>query len=148
MPDWYIIEFYGVTNLDGSSDTDGDGFNLGAEYIRGYHPQLVDQVMDGGISRRQSGIITVAVVSQVAVTAVSDPAGLYSDSKTLTNGASYNLPAQPAAAGYSFIGWYVDTNRLMIPTAFPPARSALSSATTPPLWRNSSPRWRTQMATG
>ncbi|MCF7764495.1 MAG: hypothetical protein K9N62_12555 [Verrucomicrobia bacterium] len=39
-------------NLD--SDPDGDGFDIRSELSRGYHPQAVDTITEGGISRRRS----------------------------------------------------------------------------------------------
>ena len=110
--------YFGTLSNTLAASPSGDGFSIATDIVRGYQPNVFNQIADGGISRRQSGIITVAIASPVQVTAVSDPAGLYSDSKTLTNGASYSLPAQPTASGYSFIGWYVDTNRVDDPNGF------------------------------
>ena len=35
-------------------DSDGDGFSLGEEYLRGYDPRLFDEIQEAGISRRRS----------------------------------------------------------------------------------------------
>ncbi len=113
VPDWFKIEFYNTTNINASSDLDGDGFNLGVEFSRGYHPQLFDQIVEGGISRRRSGTTLVVVdTNLVRVTATSEPFGLYSDFQILTRGTNFNFPAEPSFGGYTFTGWFVGTNRV------------------------------------
>ena len=111
VPDWFKIEYYGNTSNDAFSDTDGDGFDLKTEILRGYHPKLPDILVEGGLSRRRSETTLILVdTNLVSVTARSDPVGLYSDFKIVSKGNTFTIPAQPDAGG--FIGWFVDSNRV------------------------------------
>ena len=59
VADWVEYTYYGSLGQSGSADTDGDGFDLTTEAARGSSPVLVDEIAQGGISRRRNGTNTV-----------------------------------------------------------------------------------------
>lgn len=52
--DWFEWRYYGSLGSGANSDSDGDGFTLQDEWWRGTHPNIVDTIQDGGVSRRRS----------------------------------------------------------------------------------------------
>ncbi len=114
VPDWYKVRFYNGTTNNAGSDTDGDGFDLGTEYRRGYHPRLPDQIVEGGSSLRVSAPIFVGFdTNRVTVNEQSDPRGVFADKSTnVVRGTNYTV-AIPVSN--DFIGWFVDGNRLDTP---------------------------------
>ena len=60
IPDWFELHFYGNLDQLSASDTDGDGFDLDLEFRRDYHPNLFDEILDGGISVRLSAWVCLS----------------------------------------------------------------------------------------
>lgn len=113
VPDWYKVEHYGNTINDAFSDTDSDGFNLGLEKFRNYHPRIADRLLEGGISRRRSETSLIVVnTNLVAVTARSEPGGLYERFEILTKGTTFGIPATLPIGGWDLIGWFFEGKRL------------------------------------
>ena len=54
IPDWYEWHEFGNLDLNGSSDPDGDGFNIGDERRLGLSSVIVDTINEGSISMRRS----------------------------------------------------------------------------------------------
>ena len=50
VPDWIEHNYTGSTNGEPRSDGDGDGFGMSEEARRDYHPNLVNEITDGGFS--------------------------------------------------------------------------------------------------
>jgi hypothetical protein len=59
LPDWYEWNHVSDLQANGLSDQDGDGWGLKVEYHRGYDPHKIDEVREGGISRRGSATATL-----------------------------------------------------------------------------------------
>lgn len=53
------MSYYGSLAQGPNSDTDGDGFSFAAELSRAQSPQVWDDYVPGGISRRRSQLITI-----------------------------------------------------------------------------------------
>jgi hypothetical protein len=56
IPDWFEWHEQGNLDLNGSSDTDGDGFTLAEENKLGLSSVIFDQIAEGSISARRSKI--------------------------------------------------------------------------------------------
>ncbi len=113
VPDWFKIRFYNTTNITAGSDTDGDGFDLNTEYLRGYHPRIWDEITEGGISRRRSALLTLSLYPSVfTVRQISEPSGIFSNYWRFPQITNLNLATSPTAAGYSFVGWFNGAQRL------------------------------------
>lgn len=54
VPDWFEWLHHGGLGFGADTDSDGDGLTLSEEFWRDTHPNLVDTIQDGGISRRRS----------------------------------------------------------------------------------------------
>ncbi len=59
LPDWYEWNHVSGLQANGLSDQDGDGWGLKVEYHRGYDPHKIDEVREGGVSRRVSATATL-----------------------------------------------------------------------------------------
>ena len=132
IPDWFEIQFLGGLVQSGTSDLDGDGFNLFLEWQRGYHPSLKDTVIDGGISRRRSPLISVNFSSSlVQLLEVSDPVGIVSNNRTVPANSSVALSTAPGSSnGYRFIGWFVGGVRVDQPLVPQPLSIMVTGSTT------------------
>ena len=116
VPDWFKLEYYGSALTNATSDTDADGFDLATEYFRGYHPRVFNELVEGGVSRRRRETLVVLTSTNYArVTVLSEPAGITNGFAVVTNTGSITLPSQVSYTGYTFIGWFVDTNRMDSP---------------------------------
>ncbi len=110
VPDWYEIHFFDTTNHAAFSDADADGLTLREEYRRDLHPRLVESVVDGGTSRRRSGLVTVILHPDYHLyTETSDPAGFVSRSLVVSNGNAVATPSlHGAVSGFEFGYWTID----------------------------------------
>lgn len=59
IPDWQILQYYEDAFAAADLDTDGDGFDLRTELLRGYHPLYHDRIVEGGIAARRSQLFAV-----------------------------------------------------------------------------------------
>jgi sensor domain CHASE-containing protein len=108
IPDWFEQHFYGADDLEPTLDTDGDGFGLLEEYRRDYHPNLRDEIREGGLSLGFSALTLVMPDTNLASYArASLPEGLVPAASGVTNlGALLALPdAFGLTNGYRFVGW-------------------------------------------
>jgi hypothetical protein len=108
IPDWYELHMNGDTNAAATSDADADGFDLAEEYRRDYHPNLTNELADGGFS------LVLAPASRMILNSdystyleQTDPLGIYATvDQVLTNGTQIDAPARyGASGGYSFTHW-------------------------------------------
>jgi len=114
VPDWYKYWFYGVLT-NATSDTDGDGWTLLDEYIRGYNPTVPDLILDGGISQRSSALIPYLTPGYVLYHEISSPVGLVNNQSIYSNGTVHVLPDVSSAglsAGYQFGQWLTNNVRV------------------------------------
>jgi FG-GAP-like repeat/Dockerin type I domain len=108
IPDWFEIQFYSDLDENAVSDTDGDGLTLTEEYLYDLHPCLSNSFLFGGLSMRNSAVLTVSLGSSYTYSERSEPAGLVSRSLVVSNGTvvtSTNLGEENA--GYAFAYWSV-----------------------------------------
>ena len=113
IPDWYEIQHYGNTNQNEISDTDLDGFDLETEFIRDYHPNLVNSNSLGGISIRKGPSILLVLDTNLSIyTETSTPAGLITEvEQVVSNGStviSANVDLSAEISGQRFIYWDVN----------------------------------------
>ena len=52
--DSYELYHFNTLTNSLSSDPDGDGFDIQAELLRSYHPQVTDLLVEGGVARRRA----------------------------------------------------------------------------------------------
>ena len=114
VPDWYKFQFFGsLTNA--ASDTDGDGWTLSDEYLRGYNPTIANSIIDGGISKRSSSLTPYISAGYVLYCETSSPAGLVYDQFILATGTVWVLPDVSAVgltSGYQFGQWLTNNVRV------------------------------------
>ncbi len=67
VPDAYEQRYYGNLSNNGSSDTDGDGITLLAEYTTGSSPIYSNNSQDGGVAWADSALVTVDLQAGIAV---------------------------------------------------------------------------------
>ncbi len=58
IPDWYELEYFGTLANNATSDPDGDGVNLLAEYTAGTHPLFPNTTLAGGVVVVDSALVT------------------------------------------------------------------------------------------
>ena len=110
VPDWYELHYYNSTNQTADSDTDADGFNLATEHRRNYHPRLANGIRDGGVSRRRSPLVPVAVSSVYRqYTERSEPPGFVDVTLSVSNGVQVTTASlHGGSAGFMFAYWSRD----------------------------------------
>jgi len=115
VPDWFKLQYYGSTSVSATNDSDGDGLALLDEYVRDTHPNLVDAISDGGLSRRPAERIGFRNPGYVWLTEESSPPGLVANQFILTTNTLYALPdvsTNGYRVGYAFAEWKVNGVRL------------------------------------
>jgi len=107
VPDWYQYQFYGsLTNA--ASDTDGDGWTLLDEYIRGYNPIISDIILDGGISQRSGALMIADGRQYVNYWLASIPFGVVNYSTNVPLSTVVQADITGMAPGYAFGYWSVN----------------------------------------
>ncbi|MEI7775145.1 MAG: putative Ig domain-containing protein, partial [Verrucomicrobiota bacterium] len=127
------LDFFGNLTQNKTSDSEGDGFSFALEALLGYSPALFDQVLESGLARRSSGVISVVVSPAFyPVLVVSDPSPIFPPSTILTSGTSQiSLPIVATDIyGYRFTGWYSGGVRLDSAMMPQPAQVTVSGAST------------------
>jgi hypothetical protein len=109
VPDWWESFYLSTLTNSAASQPSGDGFTIVQDYQRGYDPRMIHQIVDGGISRRDSETITVVLVPAMAYILQSDPAGILNIN---TNALDSNAVTSPyllgnQSGGYQFAYWSV-----------------------------------------
>jgi alpha-tubulin suppressor-like RCC1 family protein len=94
VPDAYEQRYYGSLSYGGSSDTDGDGISLLAEYGGNTSPIYGNSVQEGGVAWADSGLVTVDLQAEITVEqplAINLPDGGSRDFGTVALGKSGSL---------------------------------------------------------
>ncbi len=114
VPDWWEREFHTQLVTNATSDADSDGFTLAEEYRRDYHPNLANDIRDGGFTVVFSPASRMIVNTNLSVyTRCSDPEGvLTTTEQVLTNGNTVSVGSvYGASGGYSFAFWTLNGER-------------------------------------
>lgn len=112
VPDAYEQAYFGTLANDATSDTDGDGFSLLAEYGAGMSPRYVDAHQDGGVAWADSPLVTVNLAAFSRYTLTSVPEGVVDESATVPDGSEITTPEMTDATfGY----WELDGVRQQDP---------------------------------
>src|SRR5204863_5966166 len=56
LPDWYEMYYFNSLTNTPDSNPSGDGFNIATDILRGYQPNVFNQIIEAGISRRRSSV--------------------------------------------------------------------------------------------
>jgi hypothetical protein len=75
VPDWFELEYYGDLDEVASSDSDGDGASLAAEYAAGSHPLYADSASAGGLFWADSPLVVANLAGYASYTIRSTPPG-------------------------------------------------------------------------
>jgi len=115
VPDWFEIHFYDNLSNVAASDTDADGYTMLEEYIQDTHPNLPNQIIQGGnshssshsVDRTNLSFFIFDEVNYVFYKAYSNPPGfipLYTE--IVLKGTAVTTPGLLMnAAGWRFTHW-------------------------------------------
>jgi formylglycine-generating enzyme required for sulfatase activity len=98
--DWREYHYTGTLSADAASNPDLDAYDFATELLRGYHPSLFDEIIEGGVSfRASSGLLAVNLqvfdrLTHLSVDGV--PEEVFSPDPTLVTGWSFSPPSVPA----------------------------------------------------
>ena len=108
IPDWVEFNFCGGLVESITNDADGDGFDLLEEYRRDYHPNLNDEIHEGGVSIAFSAPALAIINTNLASYSVGcTPSGLISPATLITNKGAMLLAPDSFGVinGYRFAYW-------------------------------------------
>ena len=107
VPDWYEIHFCGDLAQAAGADADADGLTLAQEYLMDLHPGLSNSFLAGGVSMRESEVVSVNLSARCAWSIASDPAGLVQAQSGLVPTGTLVVTESlgPDVSGYSFGQW-------------------------------------------
>ena len=108
IPDWVELNFCGGLVESVTNDADGDGFDFLEEYRRDYHPNLKDEIQEGGVSIAFAAPAFAIINTNLASYSVgSTPSGLISPANLITNKGTMLLAPDSFGAinGYRFAYW-------------------------------------------
>ena len=110
IPDWYEWREFGNLDKNGSTDPDGDGFNLAEEAKFGLAPNVPDEIAEGGVSIRRAGMVFMNFSDAKRLTVSSDPPGLVSSSNAYQdlNSTFTSANLSGAKKGFVFSHWEVN----------------------------------------
>lgn len=110
VPDWYEIHFCGDLAQAAGADADADGLTLVQEYLMDLHPGLSNSFLAGGVSMRESEVVSVNLSAQCAWSTASDPAGLVQAQSGLVPTGTLVVTESlgPDVSGYSFGQWMLN----------------------------------------
>lgn len=106
LPDWYEIEYFGNLTRNATSDSDGDGVTLLAEYTAGTSPLHGNSSQAGGVGWADSSLVTCNLAGYASYTLRSLPAGTVNQSYPAAPGSVITVP--DLAADVSFAYWTLD----------------------------------------
>lgn len=107
VPDWYEIHFCGDLAQAAGADADADGLTLAQEYLMDLHPGLSNSFLAGGVSMRESEVVSVNLSARCVWSVASDPAGLVQAQSGLVPTGTLVVTESlgPDVSGYSFGQW-------------------------------------------
>ena len=110
VPDWYEIHFCGDLAQAAGADADADGLTLAQEYLVDLHPGLSNSFLAGGVSMRESEVVSVNLSARCAWSVASDPAGLVQAQSGLVPTGTLVVTESlgPDVSGYSFGQWMLN----------------------------------------
>ncbi|MDX6765866.1 MAG: FG-GAP-like repeat-containing protein [Candidatus Methylacidiphilales bacterium] len=110
ISDWYEWFFFTSLSQAGDSDSDGDGISVSVEKTRGYSPLLTDNLVEGGISRRQGELSAVNLAGLSTCRILSNPPGIQNTVTTVPNLTTITTPNLLSSFynGYYFAYWERD----------------------------------------
>lgn len=108
--DWYEWHKFGTLGNNDQSNPDSDGFILGDERRFGLNGSIEDNVSEGGVSIRRSGLLSVNLGGGSEVSISSNPAGiLQSQKQTLEFNSTFTSQhLHGASGGYYFSHWEIN----------------------------------------
>ncbi len=92
LPDAWEQYYYGTLANDETSDSDGDGRNLLAEYQGGTSPIHENSQQEGGVSWADSTLMTANLAGYPSYTLSSDPAGIVAQTTIARKGTMITTP--------------------------------------------------------
>ena len=113
IPDGYELNHFGDLMSLPADDDEGDFFSLADEFLRDHHPNLVDETIDGGVSRTRSPITTVILLpDNFFYFEQSDPSGLV-DIQEIHEGGTivFTTTFDGETSGLIFTHWDVNGTR-------------------------------------
>ena len=105
LPDWFEIEYFGTLDRTAEDDSDGDGRTALQEYLSGSNPLFAETHQSGGVSRGESGLVTVNLAGYASYTLRSEPEGQVDFTQVAPPGT---IITTPEMSGSSFGYWTVD----------------------------------------
>jgi hypothetical protein len=110
ISDWFEYRNFGDLSPTLNGDPDGDGFANFKEELLGQEPTVYDEVVDGGISARDTVSLTYADPSLVLYSITSSPVGFVSEkTEYLPAGSVVTPPSLHGAVnGYQFTYWTIN----------------------------------------
>ena len=113
VSDWYEWRQFGSLSNSATSDSDGDGFNLGEEKYLGLSSVIKDEILQGGASIRRSSLVFANLGGAKKLEVSSNPAGLLTSSTTYPETDTiYTSPSLDGSKnGYHFGYWEVNDVR-------------------------------------
>ena len=106
VPDAYEQRYYGSLSNGASSDTDGDGITLLAEYSNGSSPVYADSRQEGDVTWVDSGMVTCNLAAYPTYTIRSLPPGIVNQSGVAAPGTVVTVP--DLAGNANFAWWTLD----------------------------------------
>jgi hypothetical protein len=113
VPDAYEQRMYGTLDHNGSSDTDGDGITLLAEYSGNTSPLYANTTQVGGVVWVDSALVTCNLTGYPTYTLRSMPAGTVNQSATVPPGTVVTTPDLAGNASFGY--WTLDGVRQVDP---------------------------------
>ncbi|MDA7791131.1 SUMF1/EgtB/PvdO family nonheme iron enzyme [Opitutales bacterium] len=128
VSDWYEWRQFGSLSNSATSDSDGDGFNLGDEKYLGLSSVIKDEIIQGGASIRRSSLVFANLGGAKKLEVSSNPAGLLTSSTTYPETDTiYTSPSLDGANnGYHFGYWEVNDVRQADPSGLALSRLTLT----------------------
>jgi len=106
LPDWYEIEHFGNLDHTATSDTDGDGVTLLAEYTGNTSPLYANATQAGGVVWVDSALVTCNLAGYPTYTLRSMPAGTVNQTATVPPGTVVTTPDLAGNASFGY--WTLD----------------------------------------
>jgi RHS repeat-associated protein len=111
IPDWLEWNFFESLSNTLASDPDGDAIPWSLENFRGYPFLARDELMDGGVSRRDSGLVDIDTTGQrLRYRMVSQPAGMVNQQGLVPPGTVVTSPdlKSSVSGNHKFAYWTVN----------------------------------------